>query len=507
MALPMDFETMTSPDSHSPEKSHLPEPAADLVVALYPGARWRLLSISPSLAEKVGLESVKARNIPLEQVFAGATPSLVDLAGEALSRDQVLREIPVRLPGPGVPTLLAEVRPGGLTEDYQGRVAAFFFRQPHPAKAGAATERGGLVGNGPAMAEVYRKIGIYAAADAAVVITGETGTGKELVARAIHDRSPRAGDPFVAVNCAAISEELLESELFGHEKGAFTGALRSHRGRFERADGGTLFLDEIGEMPLHTQAKLLRVLEEGSIERVGGERSLRVDVRVVCATNVFLEQAVGEGRFRPDLYHRLSVLRIHLPPLRQRLEDIPELVGHFLAQFGLKYGRRVQGLTPEALQLLQAYLWPGNVRELRNVLERVFVESAGEVIGARAFREWVRERQDFSPGEWNLITLDERPRRPLVPPYPLESDRRLLSHRPQGILEAELLPGGGQKGARRTTRPVELDPGAIRRAYRAAGGNLTAAARLLGVHRATLYRHLRKLGLEREDLEGQDGAH
>ena len=250
-------------------------------------------------------------------------------------------------------------------------------------------------------------------------------------------------------------------------------------------------------MPPHTQAKLLRVLEEGRIERVGAERADQVDVRVVAATNVPLEQAVGQGRFRADLYHRLSVLRIHLPPLRERREDIPLLVDHFLAEFNTRYQGSVQRLTPEAVSLLQSYLWPGNVRELRNVLERVYVEAAGEVIGARAFAEWIRERQDFLPGDWNLEERGSRRPFPVVPQYPLASDRQLLGA-PGGVLQAELVSGrpGGH-----STRPAELDPEEIRRAYQATQGNLTAAARLLGVHRATLYRYLQRLGLSRQDLE------
>jgi DNA-binding NtrC family response regulator len=352
-----------------------------------------------------------------------------------------------------------------------------------PATTDLATERFGLVGASPGMREVYRKIELYARSDAAVVITGETGTGKELVARALHATGPRRAGPFVAVNCSAIAAELLESELFGHERGAFTGALRTHRGRFERAHGGTIFLDEVGDMPLPAQAKLLRVLEEGVVERVGAERPVSVDVRVLGATNVPLERAVHAGRFRADLYHRLAVLRIQLPPLRQRPEDIPLLIDHFLGQFRRKYARPVERLTPEAMALLDAYLWPGNVRELRNVLERVFVETHAPVIGARAFREWVRERQDFTPGDWGPEPPEAAP--PMAPPWPLPGAP----------------PDPPRSSPRRSTRPVNLEPAAIRRAWHAAGGNLTTAARLLGVHRATLYRYLDRLGLSRESLD------
>ena len=352
-----------------------------------------------------------------------------------------------------------------------------------PATTDQATERFGLVGASVAMREVYRKIELYAPSDAAVIVTGETGTGKELVARALHAQGPRRNGPFVAVNCSAIAAELLESELFGHEKGAFTGAQRTHRGRFERAHGGTIFLDEVGDMPLSAQAKLLRVLEEGMVERVGAEGPVPVDVRVVGATNVPLERAVHDGRFRADLYHRLAVLRIQLPPLRQRPEDIPLLVEHFLRQFRRKYGRVVERLTPEAMALLDAYLWPGNVRELRNVLERVFVENQSEVIGARAFREWVRERQDFTPGEWGPESAP--PSAAVAPPWPLPgAPPEAVASRP-----------------RRSTRPANLSPAAIRRAWQAAGGNLTMAAHLLGVHRATLYRYLQRLGLSRAQLD------
>jgi DNA-binding NtrC family response regulator len=472
------------------DSGHLPALAPDLVAEARPGGRWLIRGISPALATLSGVSPGEAGGINLERLFAGALPCLTELAREALEREEPLTDIRVRFPS-GV-TLAAEVVPGGLSADFRGRVVSFTFRET--ATPAPAVTYHGMRGAGPAIREVFRKIARYAPSDAAVVVTGETGTGKELVARALHEGSPRSHGPFVAVNCSAISEELLESELFGHEKGAFTGAVRTHRGRFERAGGGTLFLDEIGDMPLHTQAKLLRVLEEKRIERVGGEQEREIDVRVVCATNVALEQAVGQGRFRADLYHRLSVLRIHMPPLRERPEDIPLLVEHFLDGFNRRYGHRIERLTPEALALLRSYLWPGNIRELRNVLERVYIETQAEVIGARAFTEWIRERRDFSPGEWG----ESRAAAPLAPPWPLPPARALPAPPAGKPIEAELV---SEWRGQRTTRPADLNAEEIRSAYRNAGGSLATAARLLGVHRATVYRYLKKLGLSREDLE------
>ena len=481
-------------DSNKPlqtNETNLPALSPDLIVEARSVGRLQIRTISPALARLSGVTPADAKGLNIERVFAGAVPPLAELAREVLERDEALADIQVRFAG-GV-TLSAEIAPGGLTDDFRGRIVVFSFRE----KTAPVVSFHGMRGTSPAIREVFRKIACYAPSDASVVITGETGTGKELAARALHEGSPRSHGPFVAVNCSAISGELLESELFGHEKGAFTGAVRTHRGRFERADGGTLFLDEIGEMPLHTQAKLLRVLEERRIERVGAEQEREIDVRVVCATNVSLEQAVGQGRFRADLYHRLSILRIHLPPLRERTEDLPLLVEHFLDSLNRKYGRRIDRLTPEALALLQSYLWPGNIRELRNVLERVYIETQAEVIGARAFSEWIRERRDFSPGEWGPQTAMTPRTSALAPPWPLPSERHLLTTAPP-FIEADLVP---EKALRRNTRTADLDEGEIRKAYRAARGNLAAAARLLGVHRATLYRYLDKLGLKREDLE------
>ncbi|RLB74956.1 MAG: sigma-54-dependent Fis family transcriptional regulator, partial [Deltaproteobacteria bacterium] len=298
----------------------------------------------------------------------------------------------------------------------------------------------------------------------------------------LHDESPRREKPFAALNCTAISEQLLESELFGHERGAFTGATREHHGYFERVDGGTLFLDEIGDMPMHTQTKLLRVLEDGRVQRVGGEKSRQVDVRFIGATNIPLEQAVAEKHFRADLYHRMAVLRIHLPSLRERPEDIPLLAEIFLQEFNSKYGKGSKRLTNEAIRLLQSYLWPGNVRELKNAVERVVVESEAEAIGARAFSEWIRERQQFAGA---VSSLPVRQNLPAVIPY---SSIKQPPLSPVDAVQSTM----GQR--------VELSAEVIRQAYQDEAGNLSAVARRLGIHRATLYRHLQRLNLTRQDL-------
>lgn len=236
----------------------------------------------------------------------------------------------------------------------------------------------GMVGASPALHKVLDQIGIVAPTAATVLIQGESGTGKELVARAIHDRSLRRSRPLISVNCASVPRDLFESEFFGHVKGAFTGALRDRAGRFQAADGGTLFLDEVGEIPLELQGKLLRVLQDGQFERVGDDATRRVDVRVIAATNRTLEHEVAEGRFRRDLFFRLSVFPILLPPLRERREDITELAGHFLQQAARRYGKAAPRLSLAASRELEAYDWPGNVRELQHVVERAVLLSRGE---------------------------------------------------------------------------------------------------------------------------------
>jgi DNA-binding NtrC family response regulator len=251
-----------------------------------------------------------------------------------------------------------------------------------------------LVGNSPAMAEVRKQIDLVAKSSATVLIRGESGTGKEVVARAIHSASDRAERPMLAVNCAALSENLLESELFGHEKGAFTGADRLRRGRFELADGGTLLLDEISEIAPGLQAKLLRVLQENQFERVGSSLTQQVDVRVIATTNRDLEATVSEGKFRRDLFYRLNVVPIELPPLRQRVEDIPELCRHFLHTIARRENKPFRHIESEALRLLQRYSWPGNIRELQNIIERAGVlEIDPGVIRAATIEPWLKQSE------------------------------------------------------------------------------------------------------------------
>jgi len=238
-----------------------------------------------------------------------------------------------------------------------------------------------MIGDSPAISVLKEQIAIAAPTSAWVLITGENGTGKELVARAIHKLSARRGKPFVEVNCAAIPEELIESELFGHEKGAFTGATALRKGKFDLAHEGTLFLDEIGDMSLKTQAKVLRILQEHKFERVGGSRTLEVDVRVIAATNKHLEEEIERGNFREDLFYRLNVLPFHVPPLRQRLEDIELLSEYFMGYFCRKEGRETKTFSPEALKAMKAYTWPGNVRELKNIVERLAIMVPSRTIG------------------------------------------------------------------------------------------------------------------------------
>jgi DNA-binding NtrC family response regulator len=345
------------------------------------------------------------------------------------------------------------------------------FEQIH-AKGENAGEAPTIVGVSQAMQEVSKQVGRVAAKPVPVLIRGETGTGKELIARTIWQYSDRSKAPFIAINCAAVPENLLESELFGHERGAFTGAGQRRIGRFEQAHQGTLFLDEIGDLPPQTQVKLLRVLQERSFHRVGGDQTIHVDVRVLSATHRDLEKMVGEGTFREDLWHRLNVVSIHLPPLRERPEDIPQLVQSFLKRYAGEFAIAVPPIADEAIGILQRDAWPGNIRELENVTRRLLLESRGLAIDAAAVRRALGARQpDDGGGVKSLATLAA---------MLLEQARRGEIHDAHAKMTAE---------AER-----EL----FRQALELAGGNLSQVSRWLGISRLTLREKLAALGLREE---------
>ncbi|MBQ9407092.1 MAG: sigma-54-dependent Fis family transcriptional regulator [Desulfovibrio sp.] len=268
---------------------------------------------------------------------------------------------------------------------------------------------GTVIGQSPAMRQLLEMVATIAPSEATVLISGESGTGKEVIARSIHESSKRRDGPYVAVNCAALAENLLESELFGHEKGAFTGAERRREGRFQAAHKGTIFLDEIGEIPVAMQAKLLRVIQERELQPVGGDRTYKVDVRILAATNRDLARDVEEGLFRQDLYYRLNVVALHLPPLRERREDIPLLAMHFLQRFARRNGKTVKGFTPAAMDRLLKHVWPGNVRELENVVERAVVLLMGAYVSERELPPTLTERGTAAPRQHDFanMTLEE----------------------------------------------------------------------------------------------------
>jgi len=310
---------------------------------------------------------------------------------------------------------------------------------------------------------VFETIARVARSTSTVLLTGESGTGKEVVARALHWASDRARGPFVAVNCAAIPEQLLESELFGHERGAFTGAVARRVGRFERANGGTLFLDEIGDMSLVLQAKVLRVLEDRVVERVGGETSDPIDVRVVAATNQELDEATADGRFREDLFFRLAVVELHLPPLRDRGADTRRLALHFAAHFAARHGKTVRAITENALGRLEGAAWPGNVRELRNVMDRAVLLARGDVIRS--------------------------------------ADLRTGRAAPRGSARSE---AGGGVGYSSDLSLEEVESDHIRRVLAALDGHMARAAESLGIHRNTLARKMRQYGIDAPQGGGRE---
>ncbi len=344
-----------------------------------------------------------------------------------------------------------------IASSLQSREAA-----PATADARERLARGevppGFIGSAPAVLDIFRKVAKVAPTNATVLILGESGTGKELVAEAIHRASPRVANAFVKVNCAALPEGLLESELFGHMKGSFTGAVKDRAGRFEAADGGTIFLDEVGEVPAHTQVKLLRVLQAREIERVGDNVSRAVDVRMVAATNGDLEEAVRRGGYREDFYFRLKVITLRMPALRERRGDIPALADHFRVMYAERHELTVTGFTDEAMAVLRGYDWPGNVRELENTVEAAVVLSDGEIIG-----------------------LDE---------LPVEVG---------GGQRVEDLPDGDVIRIPAGTPLPEAEKTIILDTLQRTSGNKTAAARILGIGLRTLYRKLEQYGYDAED--------
>ncbi len=469
------------------------------------------------------------------------TGNLLDPPTQALVRQQLWdgaavlgladvgdRDVQHRLRAAGFSEVIVKpVAPEELSE----RVQALLRRRE-------LAERTGLYGESEAVREVLVKVEQMAPVSSTVLIEGESGTGKELVARAIHSLSPRRNKPFIAVNVGALPETLLESELFGHEKGAFTGAAERRIGRFELADGGTIFLDEIGDVPPATQVKLLRVLEEREVTRVGGTQVIPVDVRVVAATNRPLRESVEAGTFRSDLYYRLNVLSIYLPPLRERRDDIVLLVRRFVQEFSRQHDREFRGITPEAMQALVDYYWPGNVRELRNLVESMVVLAHGRAIGLedipRAIREQgpprllpvpvgplVREGESARGRELEFIVrslvelklqVEELRRR-------VDDDRATLMQfgagaavtGQAGTTGAALagLPAGGVGGLEPpgpgvSANVVTVTPGmtmaqieraAIEAALRETRGNRRKAAELLDIGERTLYRKLKEYGI------------
>ena len=344
-----------------------------------------------------------------------------------------------------------------------------------------------LIGSSPAMGLVKRMGERAARSSIPILITGESGVGKELVARALHGCSERAGKAFVAVNCGALPENLVESILFGHEKGSFTGATDRHLGKFQEANGGTLFLDEIGELPLDMQVKLLRALQEGEVDSVGAKRPTRVDVRVISATNRDLAQAVSSGRFREDLFYRLNVFPIEAPALRERIEDIPALIEHFVRRFNVEEGKGVVGATAETVQLLMAHDWPGNVRQLENAIYRAIVLADGPYLQPHDFPSISGLKPPVAePLAVGAAPLTTPTAQSFLADMPKEAPVRILDDR----------------GHLRTLEEIEKD--LIQLAIGIYSGHMSEVARRLGIGRSTLYRKVREQGIDGLDGEGGD---
>ena len=347
-------------------------------------------------------------------------------------------------------------------------------------RAATEGEEERIVGSSAKMQEIYKMIGQVAPSDITVLLRGESGTGKELIARAIYHHSLRSKQPFLPVNCAAIPDTLLESELFGHEKGAFTGATSRRIGKLEQCQGGTIFLDEIGDMSLSTQAKLLRVLQEKSFERLGGTETVKVDIRFIVATNKNLEEAISNGKFREDLYYRLNVVSMTIPPLRERKGDIPDLVSYFLKKFNRELKRGTVGITPSAMETINSYEWPGNVRQLENVLKRARVLCQGE---------WILEDQLLFEKGWEKREAEEELSRKTVEDL-LDALFEELSNAPATPQDLDMI--------------SNLERGMILRALQKTKGNQLKAAMLLGIHRSTLRGKMEKYSIRKEVLVSEE---
>ncbi|MFO1173004.1 MAG: sigma-54 dependent transcriptional regulator [Hyphomicrobiaceae bacterium] len=353
-----------------------------------------------------------------------------------------------------------------------------------------------LILRGEAMQRVIAYGRKAAGSNIPVLIEGESGVGKELIARAIQGESERAGKPFVTVNCGAIPENLVESTLFGHEKGSFTGAVDKRTGKFQEADGGTLFLDEVGELPLDAQVKLLRALQEGEIDPVGAKRPVKVDIRIIAATNRDMIQLVREGKFREDLYYRLSVFPLWVPPLRERMEDVPELARHFITKFAAEEGKRVAGLDPQAAQLLSAYSWPGNVRQLENAVFRATVLAEGDMLTVAEFPQIAAHVEGFKaeiPAAPRPV--DKTPK--IIGPAVIGIEGivpRTVEVSAQAGPQAIGIPAVTEDGEMRSLEAMEADM--IRLALARYRGHMTEVAKRLNIGRSTLYRKMKDYGLE-----------
>ena len=444
-----------------------------------------LIVMDIRMGQQSGLDTLKEirqinpRQVVIMMTAYGTSQTAIE-AMKLGAYDYVLKPFDI----PHLKNLLAEAL--GVARAIGQETASF------PAKATADELRQSIVGNSPAMQQVYKLIGQVAPTGTTILITGESGTGKELVARAIFTNSTRQNKPFIAINCAAIPENLLESELFGHEKGAFTGALAQRIGKFEQCDGGTLFLDEIGDMPLTTQTKILRVLQEGEISRVGSNQSLKTDVRIITATNKDLWQAVQRKEFREDLFYRLNVVRMNLPPLRERADDVPLLVDYFINKYRQRQPTGPSQIARDAMEAIKRYPWPGNVRELENCIQRAMVLAAGNTI--------------------TLANLPDEIGRGTRPSVPTLSGPAPGAAATTG--EAKAISGSADQDKNALARAVEtlfefarkdkslkLLPAAERelivRALAETSGNQVQAAKLLGITRATLRKRVDKFGIQK----------